>query len=496
MKLMQCSAVLLTVVMVCSSASSETPAPRADEGLQRESPANAAKVAGVPEGTVITKEFASILAPDVYVWGWPIVNAFHRRASFAKAPEPGLQGGILPVAPTGYVSMLTQYISPAQRWVAHPNQDVVYGFGYGAVDKEPVVLQVPDFGDRFWVYAVYDARSDEFSKIGKQYGTKPGSYLVVGPNWKGEVPKGIAGVIHAPTDLIAWGPRIFMNDTPADREAIEVVLKGVAVYPLSKYTGKSKVTDWAKTPHFPAGEKTTGETKWVDPETFFDELPKILDEVPPLPGEESRYSMMRALLAAAARDPQIKEALKQAAIETEKKVVAPLFDFRTNGVKLPGGWNSPPHVAAWGHDYLSRAATAKSNMYVNQPSETRYFFLEVDAGGQRFNGQRNKYTLTFPKGQTPPVNGFWSLTMYDPQHFFAPNDLKRYSVGTKNLEAMKSNADGSLTIYIQHDSPGKDKEANWLPAPASEFEVTIRTYWPKPEVNEGKWTPPAVERVK
>jgi hypothetical protein len=464
--------------------------------LQIEPVTSASQVAGVPDRTVITKEFATVYAPDVYVWGWPLVNAFHRRAAFAMVPEPGLNGGILPAAPVGYVSMLTQYISPEQRWVAHPNQDVVYGFGYAAVDKDPIVLQVPDFGDRFWVYAIYDARSDEFSNIGKQYGTKPGNYLVVGPNWKGDVPKEIDGVLHAPTDLVGMGPRIFMNDTDADRKAILSVLSGVVIYPLSKYTGEKRVMDWTKTPHFPAGEKSATETKWVEPKTFFEELPKILDEVPPLPGEESRYAMTRALLAAAASDSEIKATIKQGAVNTEKNVIAPLFGFRTNGATYSGGWNSPPHGAAWGFDYLTRTATAKSNMYVNQPSETRYFFIEVDAAGQRLNGQGNHYTLTFPKGQTPPVNGFWSLTMYDPQHFFAPNDLKRYSVGTKNLDAMKPNVDGSLTIYIQHDSPGKDKEANWLPAPSSEFEMTIRTYWPKPEVNEGKWTPPTVQKAQ
>jgi hypothetical protein len=451
----------------------------------------AADLPGVPAGTVITKEFAAAVAPDTYVWGWPIVNAYHRRGSFAAAPEPGLQGGILPVAPTGYVSMLTDYITPDQRWVAHPNQDVVYGFGYGAVDTDPVVVQVPDFGGRFWVYAIYDARSDEFSKLGKQYGTKPGSYLVVGPNWKGKVPNGIAGVIHAPTELIGMGPRIFMDDTEEDRAAVQRVLSQLVVYPLSKYTGKPQTKDWTKTPHFPAAEKSAAETRWVNPETFFDELPAILDNVPPLPGEEGRYAMMRALLDAAAKDPEIKEAMKQAAIETEQNVVTPLLDFRTNGPKLPGGWNSPPNVARWGFDYLTRTATAKSNMYVNQPTETRYFFVEVDGDGERLNGS-NAYTLTFPKGQTPPVDGFWSLTMYDPQHFFAPNDLKRYSVGTKNIKSMKHNDDGSLTIYIQNASPGKDKEANWLPAPNSEFEMTIRTYWPKPAVNRGEWTPPPV----
>jgi hypothetical protein len=113
----------------------------------------------------------------------------------------------------------------------------------------------------------------------------------------------------------------------------------------------------------------------------------------------------------------------------------------------------------------------------------------VDGDGDRLDGE-NAYTVTFPKGKEPPVNGFWSLTMYDPQHFFEPNDIKRYSVGTKNLQGMTKNDDGSLTVYVQHTSPGADREANWLPAPDSEFAMTLRTYWPKEVVNAGDWTPP------
>ena len=455
---------------------------------------SAADVTGVPKGTVMTKEFASMLAKDVYVWGWPIVNAFHRRAGFAAAPEPGLKDGIVPIAPTGYVAMLTDYIVPEQRWVAHPNQDVVYGFGYAAVDKDPIVLQVPDFGDRFWVYALYDARSSEFSNIGKQYGTKPGNYLVVGPHWKGDMPKGITGVLHAPTELVAMGPRVFMNDTDADRAAIQKVLNQVVIYPLSKYTGKPVTKDWKSIPKFKSSDNTTAsETQYVDPNTFFDELPAILKDVPPLPGEEARYALIDALLDSAKKNPEIAATIKQAANDAEKALIAPLQDFRTNGVKIDGGWNTPPNVAAWGYDYITRAATAKSNMYTNQPTETRYFFLEVDGGGNRLNGD-NAYSVTFPKGKTPPVNGFWSLTMYDPEHFFVRNDIKRYSVGTKNVKDMTLNKDGSLTIYVQNKSPGKDKEANWLPAPSTEFEMTLRTYWPKPAVNSGEWTPPAAVR--
>ncbi|WP_415838506.1 DUF1254 domain-containing protein [Rahnella bruchi] len=450
---------------------------------------------GIPAGNVMTKEAAVVIARDTYLWGWPLVNAVNRRASFAKAPEPGLVGGILPAAPTGYVAMLHGYISPMQRWVAHPNQDVVYGFGYGAVDDDPVVLQVPDFGDRFWVYALYDARSDEFSKLGKQYNTKPGNYLVVGPNWKGKVPAGITQVIHSPTELVAMGPRVFVSDTKEDQDALQAVLNQVVIYPLSKYDGKHKTVDWKNIPTFPQAENGSTETKWVDPNTFFDQLADVLPKVPPLPGEEGRYAMINAMLTAAKADPEIKKAIVQAAVETEQQVITPLFQFKTNGEKLPGSWNTPANGARWGYDYLTRTATAKSNMYVNQPEETRYFFIEVDKEGQRLNGDNN-YTITFAKGKTPPVNGFWSLTMYDPQHFFAKNDIERYSVGTKNLKGMKYNDDGSLTVYVQHSSPGKEKEANWLPAPQSDFEMTIRTYWPKAEVLNKSWLPPVVEKAK
>jgi len=454
-------------------------------------PANA--IPGVPTDTVITPASATVIAQDAYLWGWPIVNAFNRRASFSRAPEPGLVGGILPAAPTGYISMLTDYITPEQRWIAHPNQDVVYGFGYGATDDEPMVLQVPDFADRYWVYALYDARSEEFSRLGKQYGTRPGNYLVVGPNWKGSMPEGITQVIQSPTELVAVGPRIFLDDSVEDRQAIQPVLNQVVVYPLSQYTGKTVTKDWKATPHFPAPQKTSAEVRWVNPQTFFDQLPEVLAKVPALAGEESRYAMMQALLDAAAKDPAVKSAIVKAAIDTEEKVVSPLFSFQTNGSRLPHGWNSPTNVARWGNDYVTRTATAKSNMYTNQPEETRYFFLEVDDKGRRLQGD-HRYTLTFPKGKTPPADGFWSLTMYDPQHFFAPNGLDRYSLGTKNSKSLKYNADGSLTLYVQHDSPGKDKEANWLPAPESEFEVTIRTYWPKAEVLSGEWTPPGAVR--
>jgi hypothetical protein len=145
-------------------------------------PINAAEVPGPAPGTAMTKPYVQMVARMAYFWGWPLVNAANRAVAFSKAPEPGLLGGVVPVA-YNHLAMLTGYISPDQRFIACPNQDVAYGAGFFDLDKEPAVIQVPDFGDRFWVYALYDGRTDEFAEIGKQYGTKPGFYLMVGPNW-------------------------------------------------------------------------------------------------------------------------------------------------------------------------------------------------------------------------------------------------------------------------------------------------------------------------
>ena len=232
-------------------------------------------------------EYVRSIARMAYIWGYPMINVFNRRNSFRAVPEPGRIGGVLPAAPIGYVSMLFDYISPEQNNVACPNQDVVYGYGFFELDIQPVILQVPDFGDRFWVYALYDARTEQAGKLGKMYGTKPGFYLMHGPNWKGEIPAGISGVIKSSTELANAIPRVFMDDSDADRKAIQPVINQIVIYPLSEFDGKMKTKDWTKTPSIPSGGSKGGEVQWVVPEKFFDQLPEILEKVAPLPGEEA-----------------------------------------------------------------------------------------------------------------------------------------------------------------------------------------------------------------
>ncbi|MGB7285189.1 MAG: DUF1254 domain-containing protein [Candidatus Acidiferrum sp.] len=438
----------------------------------------------------MTKPFVETVGRLAYLWGWPLVNNLNRALAVANLPEPGRIGNVVPASPPGYISMLTDYIDSQEHFVTCPNQDTVYGAGYQRLNAKPVILQVPNFGERFYTYQLVDARTDSFAVIGKQHGTEPGFYLLVGPNWKGEVPKGISDVFRSPTDLAAIFPRVFQDDAPEDKGAVQKLLSEIMVYPLSEFDGRMKTKDWKATPAFPAPPRGSGETKWVVPEKFFDELPQIMKEIPPLPGEESLYAMIQSVLDAAAKDPTIKDTLEKTAVIAEEELIKPLFQFHNNGRPVGNGWTLPPNGARWGVDYLSRAATARSNMYDNAPEETRYIYTDFDQHGQRLNGNK-RYAVTFGRGQLPPVNGFWSLTLYNKEHLFEPNALNRFSLGTKS-KSMKTNADGSLTIYVQSDSPGGSNESNWLPAPKDDFCLYIRSYWPKAEILEGRWTPPQV----
>jgi hypothetical protein len=442
----------------------------------------------------ITEEYAKHVGKDAYFWAWPMANIFNRRLAFNDVKEPAMSGPV-PIAPLNMIGMLTDYISPDERHVACPNQDVVYGAGSLALDIEPVVVQVPDFGGRFWVYQMVDLRTDSFVQLGKMYATTPGFYLLVGPNWKGGVPKGITKVFRSPSNTGFVAPRIFQDDTPEDKEAIQAVLKQVMIYPLSQYDGTMKSTDWSKMKVLAPQEKGEGETRFVFPEKFFDELPAILADSPPLPGEEARYAQVLAVIKAAKNDPRIGEALIEGAKEADEKLVAPLFHFRNYGELLSYNWSTISNEAAFGVDYYVRTAVAKSNILVNSLNETKYFYQDLDVSGDRLNGRQN-YTVSFPKDQTPPVNGFWSLTLYNESHFFAPNKIKRYSVGTKNKD-LKLKDDGSLTIYVQADEPTDPvQRANWLPSPKDgDFSLYIRAYWPKAAITDGSWTPPAVLRT-
>lgn len=461
-----------------------------------DAPDTLASLAPPVPGSRMTEDYLRTTGRFAYLWGWPLVNLHNRLALMERLPAPGLLGGIVPAGPPGTVGMLRDYIEPGERIVACPNQDVVYGFGITDARRGPTVIQVPDFGDRFWVYQVVDQRTEAFARLGAMYGTKPGCYLLAPADWAGDVPAGITEVFRFDTRVAVCIPRVFMNDTAEERAAIQPLVDQVMAYPLTDYTGTARTTDWSAAPSYPAGDAAGGEqeTQWVDPAAFFDAFPAVLDEVPPRPGEEALYGVFRSLAAEAARDPKAAVVLREAALDADATLVKDLFEFRNIGIPLDHHWSTQRNGAAFGGDYLSRTAMGKANIFVNTPAETAYFYQDLDRDGEPLTGEHG-YTLTFPADALPPVKGFWSVTLYNEHHFFHPNPLNRYSLGTKNKDLRLAD-DGSLTLYACTRPPADhDHRSNWLPAPAGRFALYLRAYWPDPAALDGTWRPPAVVRT-
>jgi hypothetical protein len=318
--------------------------------------------------------------------------------------------------------------------------------------------------------------------------------LLAQDTWHGDVPAGITGVFRSTTSTGVVIPRVFQDDTPEDKAAVQQFIDGIDLYPLAEFDGKLKRRDWKKLPVFPAQAQTEGETKWVDPQKVFNELPAVLEDAAALPGEVARYAQLLAVLDASQKDPALRKAMIDEAAKADAEIIGPMFDYRNWGIQFPHYWSGTANGAEFGTDYFSRTANAKANIFINKPIETRYFGQDLDEAGGRLNGG-NRYTVTFAKGQLPPVRGFWSLTLYNTHHFFSPNDLKRYSLGTKN-KSLVYNDDGSLTLYVQADAPDAKFLPNWLPAPkGADFSFLLRAYWPEEAVTSGAWTPPPVKRA-
>jgi hypothetical protein len=445
--------------------------------------------AGPAPGSILTEDFVREVGRFAYLWAWPLVNVYNRywTQDWVKT-KFFLVGGVAPIAPINRLGMLVGYTQPGQRYITCPSQDLIYGFGVLDLSRDAVVVQVPNFGERFFVIQATDQRTDAFSKIGAMYGSKPGFYLLTGPGWSGKKPAGINQVFRSPTNLGCIIPRVFQADDPADKAEVQPLIRQIMAYPLAEFDETMQEKDWSEIPTLPWKTLSNEEWRWVNPGSFFESLAKALDLCPPLAGEEAIYALVRSVLAAANEDRALRAALKQAAEEADATLVAPLLEFRNFGVPLPHNWTTVTNSAEFGTDYYTRTAVAKSNIFINRPNETRYFYQDLDTHGARLNGSQ-RYTVTFK--QVPPVKGFWSITLYDKYHFFAPNELDRFSLGTKSKQ-LRFEADDSLIIYVQKDRPDADKVSNWLPAPGDVFSLYIRAYWPLPPIQQGTWTPPPV----
>lgn len=431
---------------------------------------------------------------DVYVWAWPMVYLSNVQKSLQIVRTPGVSGGA-PVAPINSLCMLTEVPGAALKSVPCPNRDFAYGFGMMDLENSAVVIQVPDFSsEQFWLYQVGDHRTDSFAELGSMYQTRPGFYLIVGPNWNDDVPEGIERVFRSPTNLAYILPRVLITPETRNDERLKSNLSQIAMYPAAKYSGRLKSCDVSKKKWYPSiGDSSREHCKRVHPASFFEDLGAVLNSVSPIPGEEKLYESAHCILKQADEDPEYAKALSRAAMELEQSEIVPLFHFRNVGDQLPGYWTSISNGAAFGNDYRTRTAVAKSNIFVNRKNEAKYFYLEHSQDGLPLNGD-GEYSITFAANALPPHHAFWSLTLYDEDHHLFANPWEIHSIGSIGNKPLRWNPDGSLTVSI-HGQSNASNSGNWLPAPSGRFVLYLRIYVPDEIAVNGVWSPPAVTRT-
>lgn len=443
---------------------------------------------GARAADTATAAEARAIAEEAYIYGEPMVDNYRvMHAYFVDAKNPEFK------TPWNQIHNMARVFTPEDKAIQTPNSDTPYSMLGMDLRTEPLVLTVPVIEkERYFSLQFIDAYTFNFDYCGSRTtGNGGGTFLVAGPGWKGEVPKGITKVVRAATELalVAYRTQLF---NPGDIDNVRKIQAGYKVQPLSTFLGQ------------PA-PKPAPEIRWIQPLTvadqkvsveFFNILNFVLQFCPTDPSEKELMARFAKIgvgsgqyIDVANLSPEMRQAMSDGIADAWKK----LENFKETSIatgKVTSGdlFGTREYLK---NNYLYRFAAAVMGIYGNSKEEAVYPFYEVDAEGKPLNGANNRYSLRFAPGQLPPVHAFWSLTMYKlPESLLFANPINRYLINSPMLPGLKRDADGGLTIYIQKDSPGKDKESNWLPAPAGPFFVAMRIYWPKEEVLSGKWKHP------
>jgi hypothetical protein len=425
------------------------------------------------------------IATLAYIWGYPLVSVV-RLVDYSSSPN-------VPAAPgRGPINTFSSFPSfPTSNFtdIVSINVDTLYSFGLLNLKKEPVVLQVPPISGRYYTLQFIDAYSNNFLYIGSRLNdTTGGTYLITGPNWKGEVPPSMKE-IKSPTNTVDIGGRIFVNGT-ADVPNVNAIQAKLMLTPLSAF-GRNTTSPQPVTSETNASKQVPiGPQPSLIPTTgikIFDEISKdMADNPPPVADSEvlakfATIGIGPALTPSDTKNDTIRAALENGIAEGEKIIDAQVQNL---GMKV-NGWLVNLDAGNYGTNYLLRAGVAKFGLGANSPEEAVYPSTFTDNQGQKLTGTNN-YLIHFDKGQTPPVNAFWSITLYNNKSYLAENPINRYSI-SQHTEGLKYNPDGSLDIYIQHASPGADKESNWLPSPSGEFNLVLREYNPQDAILKGEY---------
>ncbi|WP_454683377.1 DUF1254 domain-containing protein [Ancylobacter moscoviensis] len=434
-----------------------------------------------------------MVASDAYVFGYPLVTMeMTRRVMTNVVKAEGSRG------PMGTLIKLRAYPDASFRDVTAPNADTLYTTAFLDVGDEPWVVSVPDMKGRYFLLPFLNGWTEVFQVPGSRTtGTGAQTYLVTGPGWSGKVPEGMVQ-LKSTTDIVWMLGRIYCTGTPEDYAAVHALQDQFKLFPLSAlgkdYTPPAGKVDAA----IDMKTSVRDQVNALSAADYFTLLAELMKRNPPTAKDApalARFAQI-GLVPGKSFDPKAIDA------RWSKRLPQLSYDrimlhFKLSGgdVKDINGWGYTTKTGLYGTDYLQRALITAIGLGANRPQDAVYPTSLKDKDGSEYSGA-NKYQLRFAPGELPPVKGFWSLTMYDAAMFFVANPINRYSMSMRTDPKLES--DGSLVIYVQNESPGPDKEANWLPAPKDRFNLMLRLYWPDendPSILNGSWIIPAVAKV-
>lgn len=448
-----------------------------------------------PEGAPSVEELKT-LSEEGFIYGLPIVMnyavmyefAVDRNSSQFKAPFNGVYN-------------MTRVATYKDTAVVTPNSDTPYSFVWLDLRAEPMVISVPEVDKkRYYAVQLIDGNTYNYGYIGtRATGSKAGNYLVVGPDWKGQKPAGIDKIFRSttPFSLANFRTQLF---NPKDMPNVEKVQAGYKAEPLSTFLGQPAP------PAAPKIDFVAASTPGIK-DNFWAYLATALEFVPINDQNKGALAKLAKIGIGPGKTFDMKslpKAHQQAIVEGMQAGDEKVSRYLASGMHEMNGWQVGSlfgDQADYNGNWLKRAAAVQAGLFGNTASEAVYPLTRVDGSGQALDGAKHNYTLTFPAGQQPPVNAFWSVTMYDGNtQLLIENPINRYLINSPMLPDMEKNEDGSVTLYIQHESPGKDKESNWLPAPNGPIYMVMRLYWPKPAtaeqsilpIGKGTWKPPGV----
>lgn len=434
------------------------------------------------------------LVQDAVVYGYPLLVADANKELQTNSASPSMNRGEL-----NQFTHSKTVAEPGTRGAIAPDVDTLSSTAWVDLGREPVVLNVPTVGNRYYMIQVVDAWSNVVASLGtRATGAGAGEYAIVGPHWDGQLPANVRR-IESPTNLVLITGRTFTRGG-RDLEVANAIQNRFQLQPFSQVYRSASMppskTEAAREDYVIHWRDNANDmVQTMDAKTYFTRLSRLMVDNPPAPADRPMLAKLEKLGVSPGRTVDYGQLPKEVIKSLDEAVRGGFQRVQALGQNVPGrmmnGWVVHEVSGNYGTDYERRAGIAWLGQGSMMPQDAIFPVAHVDSSGARLNGN-NKYFLRFAKGHFPPVNGFWSVSVYDDKQGLVANKINRYSVSSR--DNLKYNKDGSLTILLQNDSPGKNKAVNWLPVPKGEFSAMMRLYWPKQAALNGEWDIPGIQR--